>query len=97
MTWRSKAAWAFLSKDSEPIAAELWAIMGWEDAAAGPSADALLLETGHYLLLETGFYLLLEFASLPSTHEAFRVTDGGGADFHVSDGAGGDEIFGVLK
>ena len=29
MTWRSKAAWAYLSKDSEPIAAELWAIMGW--------------------------------------------------------------------
>jgi hypothetical protein len=34
---------------------------------------------------------------LPGTHEAFRVTDGGGTDFHVSDGAGGDEIFGVLK
>jgi len=33
MTWRSKAAWAYLFKDSEPIAAELWAIMGWEDAA----------------------------------------------------------------
>jgi hypothetical protein len=72
----------------------------WGTAVApgpGPSADALLLETGHYLLLETGFYLLLEFASLPSTHESFSVSDGGGADFHVSDGAGGDEIFGVLK
>jgi len=33
MTWRSKAAWAYLFKDSEPIAAELWAIMGWEDTA----------------------------------------------------------------
>jgi hypothetical protein len=32
MAWKSKAAWAYLFKDSEPIAAELWAIMGWEDA-----------------------------------------------------------------
>jgi hypothetical protein len=60
MTWRSKAAWAYLFKDSEPPAAELWAIMGWKDAASGPSADALLLETGDYLLLETGDYILLE-------------------------------------
>jgi len=31
-----------------------------EVSGGGPSADALLLESGDYLLLETGDYLLLE-------------------------------------
>ena len=26
----NRIAWIYLHKDSEPIAAELWAIMGWE-------------------------------------------------------------------
>lgn len=34
--------------------------LGAGSGAAGPSGDALLLETGDYLLLETGDYLLLE-------------------------------------
>jgi len=66
MRWKSKAAWAYLFNDSEPIAAEIWDIMGWED-------------------------------TLPATHEAFQVSDSGGMNFHVDNGAGVDEKFGVLK
>jgi hypothetical protein len=64
MTWRSKAAWAFLSKDSEPIAAELWAIMGWE--ALGESYE-----------LFHAFYALRGDAFWPAIGYFPAVLDGG--------------------
>lgn len=41
-------AWVYLNQSTEPIAAELWAIIGWNDALQGIIQELLIFQYLQY-------------------------------------------------